>query len=96
MRGSFGFWIDENHGDGGHAQGFSGLGAGENHVFHAGAAEGFGGLLAEDPADGVTQVGFAASVGTDDCGDTAPVEPEFGAVAEGFEALEFDLFKFQH
>jgi hypothetical protein len=53
-------------------------------------------LFAEDPADGVTQVGLATTVGTYYGGDATPVEAELGTVAEGLEALEFDLFQLQH
>ena len=56
------------------------------------AAEGFGGLFAEDPADGVGDVGFAAAVGADDSGD-AGVEAEFGGIGEGFEAVERECLK---
>ena len=55
-------------------------GAGEDHVFHARAAQALGGLLAEHPTDGVAQVGLAAAVGAHDGGDAAAVEPQFGAV----------------
>jgi hypothetical protein len=79
--------VDQHHGYGGHAHGFAGLGAGEDDVLHAGTAQTAGGLLAEDPADGVAQVGFAAAVGADDGRDATPVEPQFGAVTKGLEAL---------
>ena len=37
----------------GHAERLAVARAGEDHVFHAGAAQALGALLAEDPADGV-------------------------------------------
>ena len=52
-------------------------------------------LLAEHPADGVAQVGFAASVGTDDGRDSAAVEAQFRAVAERLKSLEFDFSQLQ-
>ena len=91
----FGAGIDENHGDGGHAQRLARLGAGKNHVFHARAAQRLGGLLTEDPTDGVTQVRLAASIRPDHGRDSAPVKFELRAVAEGLESLEFDLFQLQ-
>ena len=87
--------IDQGHGDVGHAERLAVARAGEDHVFHAGAAQALGGLLAEHPTDGVADVGFAAAVGADNGGDARPVEPQFGAVAEGLESLEFDAFEFQ-
>ena len=46
-------WVDEGERDLGHAGGLALTGAGEDDVFHLDAAEGLGGLLAEDPGDGV-------------------------------------------
>ena len=66
--------------------------AGENHVFHAGAAEAFRRLFAEHPTDGIAEVRFAAAVGTDDGRDAAAIEAELRAVTERFEALQFDAF----
>lgn len=86
-----GHGVDEHHGDGGHAYRFAGLGSGEDDVFHPGAAEAAGGLFAENPADGVTEVGFTATVGTYYGGDASPIETQLGSVAEGLEALKFDL-----
>ncbi len=45
--------VDQGHGDGGHAERFPVARAGEDHVFHASAAQAFGGLFAEHPTDGV-------------------------------------------
>jgi hypothetical protein len=59
-------------------------GSGEDHVFHACAAEAFGGLFAKHPAYGVAEIGCAAAV-----------EAQLGAVTEGREALDFDTFQFQ-
>ena len=82
----------EGHGDFGEVGGGALLVAGgafgavEDDVGHFAAAEGLGGGLAEDPADGVHDVGLAAAVGADDAGD-AFVELEGGLVGEGLEAV---------
>ena len=78
--------VDEGERDLGHAGGLAVAGAGEDDVFHLDAAEGFGGLFAEDPGDGVGDVGFAAAVGADDGGDAFAGELNLGAITEGFEA----------
>ena len=83
--------IGHGEGDFGHAEGFAFFGAVEDDVRHFAAAEGFGGGFAEDPADGVDDVGFAAAVGADDAGD-ALVEFEGGFVREGLEAVDFERF----
>ena len=82
--------IDQRHGDGGQTQGLAVAGAGEDDVFHAGAAQAFRRLFAEHPTDGIAQVGFATAVGPDDGSDAAAIEAELRAVTEGFEALQFD------
>ena len=78
--------VDEGERDLGHAGGLALAGAGEDDVLHLDAAEGLGGLLAEDPGDCVGDVGFAAAIGTYDYGDALAGELDFGSVAEGFEA----------
>ena len=88
--------IDEGEGDFGHAGGFAVAGAGEDDVFHLDAAEAFGGLLAEDPGDGVGDVGFAAAVGADDGGDAVSGELDLGSIAEGLEAEDLDFFELEH
>jgi hypothetical protein len=52
------------------------------------------GLLAQTPAHGINDIGFARTVGTHDSGD-AGVEDEFGALGEGLEALDGDALN-QH
>ena len=85
--------VGEGEGDFGHAHGFAGGGAVEDDVEHGVAAEGFGGHFAEDPLDGIDDVGLAAAVGADDGGD-AVIEEEFGVIGEGFEAGEFEFSEF--
>jgi hypothetical protein len=63
---------------------------GEDDVFHFVAAEVADVLFAEDPADGVGDVAFAAAVGADD-GSDAWLEFHFGFFGEGFEAIGFEF-----
>jgi hypothetical protein len=63
----------------------AGRGAGEDDVFHAGAAQGFRAGLAHRPAEGFEEVGFAAAIGADDAGE-AGFDAEIGGVYETLEA----------
>ncbi len=87
--------IDHGDGDRGQAKGFTVAGTGEDHVLHAGATEGLGGLLAQHPVDGIREVGFPATVGTDNGGHTGTRKTELGALGEGLEPLKFDAFEFK-
>ncbi len=87
--------IDQGERDLGHAGGLAVAGAGEDDVFHLDAAEGLGGLLAQNPGDGVGDVGLAAAVGTDDCGDAFAGELDLGAITEGLEAEYLDLLELE-
>src|SRR5438132_11791042 len=87
--------VDEHHRDGCHTDRLAGLGAGEDHIFHPGAAQTARRLLSQYPANGVAQIRLAAPVGPDHGGDATPVESELGTVAEGLKALEFDLLQLQ-
>ncbi len=69
----------------GHAHGRAPLGAREDHVLHALAAQPAGRLLAHHPAHGVHHVRLAAAVGADDGGDPA-FEAEGDSVDEALEA----------
>ena len=69
----------------GHAHRLAAVGAVENHVGHFAAAQRLGRLLAEHPADGIGDVGFAAAVGADDGGD-AGLKIQRGFVREGLKA----------
>ena len=91
MRGGVG----HGQGDLGEAQRLALAGAGEDDVFHAGAAQAFGALLAEDPTDGVAEVGFSAAVGAHDGGDAGAVEAHFGAIVERLEALDIDALELE-
>src|SRR6202022_5045344 len=81
--------ISEGERDFREAERFWIVGAVENHVSHFAAAERFGGLLAEHPANRVEQIGFAATVRADDRGH-AFVEIEKRFIGEGFEAEELE------
>ena len=71
----------------GHAHGAARGGAGEDDVLHGLAAQLLGALLAEDPEDGVGDVGLARPVGAHDHGE-AGVEDHLRLVREGLETLE--------
>jgi hypothetical protein len=74
--------IDKNHRYRSHADGFARFRSGEDYVLHAGSAQASGGLLSQDPTDGVTQVGFTASVWTYNRRNAVTAKPQFGSVAE--------------
>ena len=63
------FAIGEGHGNLSHAQGRTRICAAENDIGHLPATQGFGGLLAEYPAHGIQNVGFATAIGTNHCGN---------------------------
>ena len=75
---------------GSQAAGFAGGAAVEDDIHHRPAAERLGRLVAEDPFDGVDDVGFTAAVGPDDA-DDGFVESDFGFVGEGLETGEGEL-----
>ena len=79
--------VVEHERDLGHAHGLARAGAGEDHVLHGLAAQHLGALLAEDPEDGVGDVGLARAVGPHHDGE-AGVEHHVRAVREGLEALQ--------
>ena len=60
-------------------------GAGEDHVFHAGAAHRFRAVLAHRPAQRFEQVGLAAAVGADDAGQPR-LDAQIGRIDEALEA----------
>ena len=82
------FALGEGHGDLGHSKRRATIRAAENDIRHLSAPQGFGRLLAEHPADGVEDIGFATSIRADD-GRDAPVEVEDGFCGEGFETDDF-------
>ena len=52
-------------------------------------------LLAQDPGNGVHDVGFAAAVGPDDARQPAAAEGDLRLFAERFEAHQLDFAQFQ-
>ena len=52
-------------------------------------------LLAQDPGNGVHNVGFTAAVGPDDARQPAPAEGDLGLLTERFEAHQFDFAQFE-
>jgi hypothetical protein len=64
----------------------------EDDVFHLVAAEALGALFAKHPRDGVGDVALAASIGTDDGGDTL-VEGKLRAIGERLESGYFEAFE---
>ena len=99
MRTHYGLTVNvgvyQGHGHVGHAQGLALTGARENHVFHAGSAQAFGGLFSQHPTDGIADVGLAAAIRSDDGGDALTVESQLSALTKGFKSLQFDAFEFQ-
>ena len=71
---------------------FALFGAVEDDVLHAAAAQLTGVLLAQHPLDRVADIAFARSIGADDAGDAA-VKDHLGALREGLEAVNFQLFQ---
>ena len=84
------FGIDQRHRDLCHAQRLAVPRPGEDHVFHASAAQAFSRLLAEHPGDGVTQSRLAAPVRADHRRQSAARETHLGAVAKRLEPLDFN------
>ena len=80
--------VGEGNGHFGKTERLARVGAVEDDVDKLGAAQRRRTLLAEHPADGVRDVGLAASVRTDD-GDEARIEREPGLVRETLEPDDF-------
>ena len=76
-----------------HAHGAMVLGAREDQLVHALAAQVFGGLRTDAPLDGIDDVALPAAIGPHDGRDAvADLKPRLGT--EGLEAHEFDAEKF--
>ncbi len=52
-------------------------------------------LFAQDPGDGVHNVGFAAAIRPDDTRQSTAAEGDMGLFAERFEAHQLDFAQFQ-
>ena len=85
--------VHEGEGYFGHPQGTGGIRAGEDDVFERLAAKIGGGVLAEDPADGVDDVRLAASVRADDRRDPGG-KIKRRLVVERLETDQFQFFQF--
>ena len=75
----------------GPAEGGAAGGAGEDDVLHLAAAQALGALLAEDPGDGVDDVGLARAVGADDGGDARARAAASSADAKDLKPLSVRL-----
>ena len=95
IRPSVNFRINQSQGNFGHSGGIAVAGAGEDHVFHARAAQRLGRLLAQHPGDRVGDVRLAAAVRPDDGGDAFAMEFQFGAIAERLEPQDLQLLEFE-
>ena len=83
--------ITQGHGDFGPVEGLARLTAVEDEIRDAGATQGFGTLLADDPANGVGNVAFAATIGTHDRREPLrKIEP--GEVHKRLESNQFQIF----
>jgi len=51
-------------------------------------------LFAEDPADGVYDIGFSAAIGADDASCAGTAEGDDGAFAKRLETGDFDFSQF--
>ena len=67
-------------------------GTGEDHVVHAIAAQGLGGVGAHHPAQGFQDVGLSAAVGPDDPRQSG-FDPKVGGIDEGLEPGEAESGK---
>jgi hypothetical protein len=52
-------------------------------------------LLAQNPGDGVGDIGLAAAVGSDNGGDAFAGELDLGAITEGLEAEYLNLLELE-
>jgi hypothetical protein len=52
-------------------------------------------LLAQNPRNGVHNIGLAAAIGTDDAGEAAAAEGNLRLFAKRFEANELDFAQFK-
>src|SRR6185437_2685203 len=68
----------------------------KNAIGHALGTEHFVALFAENPGDGVNDVGFAAAVGSDNASDAAAAKDDIRLFAERLKAKQFYFAKFEH
>src|SRR5579864_351510 len=87
--------IDESKRHFGHASGLALAGSREDDVFHARTTEGFGRLFAQNPGDGVGDVGFSATVGAHYGGNALTGELQLRPVAKGLKSQNLQLLYFE-
>ncbi len=68
----------------------------EDHVLHRAAAQMLDPLLAQNPGDRVSDVALAATVWSDNGGDSFTCKENLGVVREGFETGYLEAFQFEH
>jgi hypothetical protein len=85
--------VQEGEGHLGHPEGTGGVGTGEDHVLERLASKEGGGVLPEDPADGVDDVRLAAAVRADDRRDPGG-KIKRCLVVERLEPDQFQFFQF--
>jgi hypothetical protein len=87
--------VFHGNGDLGQSHGRPLGGAVEDAVCHAFCPKGLVALFAQDPADGIDDVGLSAAIGADDAGRAVAAEGDYGALAERLEAknLHFSELK---
>jgi hypothetical protein len=95
IRAAVNFGVDQREANLRHARGIAVARAGENHVFHARAAQRLGRLLPEHPGDGVGDIRLAAAVRADDGGNAFAMELQLGAIAERLESQNLQLLEFE-
>ena len=85
------------HGDGDFCEAHRGAlcSAVEDAVRHAFGTQGLVALLAEDPADGVDDIGLAAAIGADDASGAGAGKGDHGPFAKGLKANNFDFAELQ-
>ena len=82
--------VIENQGNFAVAQRLARLRSAENHVLHAGAAQGLGTLLAQDPAHRVADIAFSGAIGTDDRRD-AFIEDDLCPLGKRLESVQLQF-----
>jgi hypothetical protein len=89
------FRVDQCERHFGHASGITVARARKDHILHARPTQRLGRLLAEHPRNRVGNVRLAAAVRPDDGGDAFAVEFQLGAITEGLESQNLQLFEFE-
>src|ERR1700674_4349093 len=96
VAGGFGkLGIFHSDGDFGESQRRALGGAVKNAIGHALGTERLVALFAENPGNGIHDVGFAAAVWPDDAGRAGPAERNYGALAKRLKANDFHFSQLQ-